>query len=143
MGLFKNMKDAMSSADEAMKVANSPEAHRLQEQAMQQAASQPMDEQIAERDAVHEQFHEFQRINRTGQPAEALVKSVTDTGQRVSTLPVWDIELEVRLEGREPYPVKHREIAPEESAKAYPVGGTWSCHVDPADPTKVSLWATA
>jgi hypothetical protein len=96
---------------------------------------------LSDRGAIEAQSHEFRRISSVGQPAMALIKSITQTdAPPVAGLPTWEIDLEVTVEGQQPYGVKHHEIAAEQSVRGYPVGGNWECKVDPADPQKVSLW---
>jgi hypothetical protein len=131
--------DRMKQAQEAMNTANSPEAQQMQEQAIA-AGGLDMQQGLADRGAIEAQTHEFQRISAVGTPAKALIKNITQTPEQVAGLPVWEIDLEVRIEGQEPYELKHREFAGAQSVQGYPVGGEWDCKVDPADPQKVSLW---
>jgi hypothetical protein len=131
--------DRMKQAQEAMGAANSPEVQQMQQQAMA-GGGLDMQQGLADRSAIEAQTHEFQRISAVGQPAKALIRNITQTSEQVAGMPVWEIDLEVRIEGQQPYDVKHREFAAPQSVQGYPVGGEWDCKVDPADPQKVSLW---
>jgi hypothetical protein len=138
-------RDRMKQAQDAMQQANSPEAQQAQAQAMSQMGAGAFEaggDLMADRGTIEAQASEFQRINSIGQPGKALIKQINQTSESVAGLPVWEIDIEVRIEGQDPYDVKHREIAAPQSVQAYPVGGEWNCRVDPADPQKVSLWVT-
>jgi hypothetical protein len=129
----------MKQAQDAMKMANSPEVQQMQQQGM--AGGMDMQQGMADRGAIEAQAAEFRRIATTGQPAVATINSITMTDDPpVAGLPTWELDLTVQIEGQEPYPVKHRETMAEQSVRGYPVGGNWNCKVDPADPQKVSLW---
>ena len=52
------------------------------------------------------------------------------TPEPVAGLPVWEIDLEVRVEGRQPYEVTQREFAAPQSVQGYPGRGEWDCKVD-------------
>src|SRR3954447_19541941 len=107
--------DRMKQAQDAMKTAGSPEVQQVQQQA---AAGGGMDLQqgLADRGAIEAQGHEFQRIAAVGQPAMALIKSISQTdAPPVAGLPTWEIDLLVTIEGQEPYEVKHHETMAEQS----------------------------
>jgi hypothetical protein len=132
--------DRMKQAQDAMKTAGSPEVQQMQQQAMA-GGGMDLQQGLSDRGAIEAQTHEFQRIAAVGQPAMALIKSITQTDEPlIAGLPTWEIDLEVQIEGQEPYGVKHREFMAEQSVRGYPVGGNWECKVDPADPQKVCLW---
>ena len=138
MGLFKNMKDAMGSANEAM--AN---AQQMQQQAEQGAGMSAgpggMGQAVADRDSLQGQAHEFNRILTVGAPAQALIKGHVDTGEQVAGNPVWIFDLEVTPEGGEPYAVQHREIVSTMAMGAYPDGTSMACRIDPADAQKIAF----
>jgi len=131
--------DRMKQAQDAMKTTGSPEMQQAQQQAM--GGGMNMQQGLQDRSAIEAQAAEFKRISATGQPAKALIKSVNQTADPpVAGLPTWQIDVEVRIEGQEPYEVAHKETMAEQSVRGYPVGQEWDCKVDPADPQKVSLW---
>lgn len=130
--------DRMKQAQEAMNTANSPEMQQMQQQAMAGGAMD-MQQGLADRSAIEAQTHEFQRISAVGTPAKALIKNITQMPEQVAGMPVWEIELEVRIDGQEPYEVAHREFAAPQSVQGYPVGGEWDCKVDPADPSRIEI----
>ena len=139
MGLFKNMKDAMGQANEAM--AN---AQGMQQQAEQQAggiSAGPggMAAAVGARNSLQDQAHEQNRILTVGSPAQALIRSHVDTGQNVAGNPVWVFDLEVTPEGGEPYTVQHQEIVSSAAMGAYGDGTSMACRIDPADPQRIAF----
>jgi hypothetical protein len=133
--------DRMKQAQDAMQTAGSPEVQQAQQQAMA-GGGMDLQQGMSDRTAIEAQTHEFQRIAAVGQPGMALIRSITQTDDPlIAGLPTWEIDLQVQIEGQEPYDVKHREFMAESSVRGYPVGGNWECKVDPADPQKVCLWA--
>jgi hypothetical protein len=139
MGLFKNMKDAMGQANEAM--AN---AGAMQQQAGQMGGGIPADMTdvqgaMASRGAMEAQAHEQNRILSVGGPGQALIKGHVDTGEQVAGNPVWIFELEISPEGGQPYSVQHREIVSSMAIGSYGDGTTMACRIDPADPQKIAF----
>ena len=99
MGLFKNMKDAMGQANEAMAGAS-----QMQQQAEQQAGGITagpggMGATVAASNTLQGQAHEQNRILTVGSPGQALIKSHVDTGENVAGNPVWIFDIEVTPEG--------------------------------------------
>ena len=130
MGLFKNMKDSMSAANEAM--ANAP--------GMQQYGGGMNVGQIAaDRDSITAQAHEFNRILTVGAPGTALIRGHVDAGEQAGGNPVWIFDLEVTPEGGAPYTVQHREIVSTMAMGAYDDGTSMACRIDPADPQKIAF----
>jgi hypothetical protein len=135
MGMFKNMKDAMGQAGEAM-----DQAQQAQQQYGGMAGAASMGPQVAAAsNTLGEQAHEQNRILTVGQPAQALIRSHVDTGENVGGQPVWIFDLEVTPEGGEPYTVQHREIVSTMALNSYPDGASMACRIDPADPQKIAF----
>jgi len=132
MGLFKNMKDAMGAAEEAMK--NSPGIPSAYGDGLQN-----LGQQAADRDSLHAQGHEFNRILTVGQPGTALIRGHVDAGEQVAGNPVWIFDLEVTPEGGQPYTVQHREIVSTMAMGSYGDGTSMACRIDPADPQKIAF----
>jgi hypothetical protein len=139
LGLFKNMKDAMAGANDAM--AN---AQQMQQQAEQQAGGISggpggMGAAVAARDSLQGQAQEQNRILTIGSPGNALIKGHVDTGENVAGNPVWIFDLEVTPEGGQPYSVQKREIVSSAAMGAYGDGTSMACRIDPADPQKIAF----
>jgi hypothetical protein len=135
LGLFKNMKDAMGQAGDAMK-----NAEAMQQQAGGMGGGMGgVGQAVADRDSLQGQAHEFNRILTVGSPAQALIKGHVDSGEQVAGNPVWIFDLEVTPEGGAPYAVQHREIVSTMAMGSYPDGTSMACRVDPADPQKIAF----
>jgi hypothetical protein len=146
LGLFKNMKDVMGQANDAM--ANSQQmqqqAGQMQQQAEQQAggisAGQGgMAAAVGARNSLQDQAHEQNRILTVGAPGQALINGHVDTGENVAGNPVWVFDLQVTPEGGAPYTVQHQEIVSSAAMGAYGDGTSMACRIDPADPQKVAF----
>jgi hypothetical protein len=132
LGLFKNMKGAVDAANQAAGAA----------QQYQQQGGMGMGnlgQQVADRDSLQGQAHEFNRILTVGQPGQALIRSHVDAGQQVAGNPVWIFDLQVSPEGGQPYAVQHREIVSTMAMGSYPDGSSMACRIDPADPQKIAF----
>ncbi|HEX8742278.1 MAG TPA: hypothetical protein VF712_04010 [Thermoleophilaceae bacterium] len=139
MGLFKNMKDAMGQANDAM-----AGAQQMQQQAEQQAggiSAGPggMGAAVAARDSLQGQAQEQNRILTIGSPGQALIKGHVDSGENVAGNPVWIFDLEVTPEGGAPYAVQKREIVSSMAMGSYADGTSMACRIDPADPQKIAF----
>ena len=135
MGMFKNMKDAMAGANEAM-------ANAQQMQQQQYGGGMPgggVAGAMAARDSLQGQAHEFNRILTVGGAGTALIRGHVDAGEQVAGNPVWIFDLEVTPEGGAPYPVQHREIVSTMAMGSYPDGTSMACRIDPADPQKIAF----
>ena len=130
MGLFKNMKDAMGAANEAM--ANAPGAQ-------QYGGGMNVSQIATDRDSITAQAHEFNRILTVGRPGVALIRGHVDAGEQAGGNPVWIFDLEVTPEGGAPYTVQHREIVSTMAMGAYGDGTSMACRIDPADPQKIAF----
>jgi hypothetical protein len=131
MGFLDKMKGAMGQAGEAMEAAK--------QQGGGMMGGGGIGQQVADRDSLQGQAHEFNRILTVGQPAQALIKSHVDAGEKVAGNPVWIFDLEVTPEGGAPYAVQHREIVSTAALGAYGDGTSMACRIDPADPQKIAF----
>ena len=132
MGLFKNMKDTMGSAQEAMQNAPGMQAYGG-------GGLGNLGQQAADRDSLGGQAHEFNRILTVGQAGTALIRGHVDAGEQIAGNPVWIFDLEVTPEGGQPYTVQHREMVSTMAMGSYGDGTSMACRIDPADPQKVAF----
>src|SRR4051812_34720596 len=132
MGMFKNMKDAMGAANEAMQ--NAPGAGSMGGGGMANVG-----QLAADRDAMQAQAHEFNRILTVGGAGSALIRSHVDAGEQVAGNPVWIFDLQVTPEGGQPYPVQHREIVSTRAMGSSPDGTSMACRIAPADTQKIAF----
>lgn len=68
-----------------------------------------------------------------------VVKSIADTGQKFETTPIYDITLEVTLDGEPPYEVVHRQLIAAAALGNWQPGKVIPVRVDPQDKTQVML----
>jgi hypothetical protein len=139
MGLFKDMKGAMGAADAAMSQAQQQQQPRGGGLGGMGMDMGNLGQQLADRDSIQGQAHEFNRILTVGQPGNALIRSHVDAGERVAGNPVWIFDLEVTPEGSAPYTVQHREVVSTMAMGSYPDGSSMGCRIDPADPQKIAF----
>src|SRR3954468_21488651 len=69
--------DRMKQAQDAVKMAGSPEMQQAQQQAA--GGMGGAQQGLADRGAIEAQAHEFKRIGSIGQPAQALIKNIAQT----------------------------------------------------------------
>ncbi len=82
---------------------------------------------------------EAKRIRRVGQPAEALVLGIRDTGITVNDSRVVAFRLEVRPPGGQPYEVDARGLVGPLDVPRIQPGAVLPVAIDPDDPGKVAL----
>jgi hypothetical protein len=129
VGLPGKMKDAMGQAQEWQGQGAAPGA----------TGGMDMGSAVADRDSLHGQAHEQNRILSVGGLGHALIKSHVDTGENVAGNPVWIFDLDVTPEGGSAYAVQHREIVSSMSMGYYGDGTSMACRIDPADPQKIAF----
>ena len=76
---------------------------------------------------------------QTGVAGVARVTSVVDSGVRVNSESVLDIELEVALEDGRHYETRVRELAPQMYAGRVEPGANIGVRADPANPQRLTL----
>jgi hypothetical protein len=67
------------------------------------------------------------------------VKALADSGQKFETTTIYDVTLEVTLDGEAPYEVVHRQLIAAAAIGNWQPGKTITLRVDPTDKTKVML----
>jgi hypothetical protein len=72
-------------------------------------------------------------------PGSGVVTSLTDTGQKFDTATIYDVGLDVTLDGQAPYPVVHRQMIAAAALGNWQPGKVITLRVDPQDKTKVML----
>ena len=72
-------------------------------------------------------------------PGSATVTAIQDTGTQINGAPVVELDLTVMVPGREPYPVKHRQVISPVVMANFQPGSVITVRVDPADQSKIIL----
>jgi hypothetical protein len=89
--------------------------------------------------AMQADMQKQQALLQTGTPAKASVKSMQDTGTLVNFNPQIILELEVTVEGKDPYPVQLSTPIPQMMLAQITPGKTVGVRVDPADPSSLAI----
>jgi hypothetical protein len=143
MGMFKDMGDAFKvlKSDELKELKRHADAQpktsmmdgiRMANQAMEQA---PMWQQQAQQMGGMGGMGTYQN----GTAGSATVTAINDTGTMVNNAPVMELDLSVTVPGRDPYPVKHRQLVALAAIGNFQPGKTFPVHVDNGDPTKLVI----
>ena len=78
--------------------------------------------------------HKAQYLMAAGQPGQATISAIRQTGTTVNYNPECDLDLQVSVNGSAPYPVTHRQVVAQIAVANFQPGATVSVRVDPADP---------
>ena len=144
MGMFKDMGDAF-------KVLRSDELKELKRKADAQPKTSMMDgirmaNQAMDQVPVwQQQAADMQNMAgsygayASGLPGNATVTAVSDTGTMVNNAPVMELDLTVTVPGRDPYPVKHRQLIALSQIPNFQPGRSFPVHVDQQDPSKLVI----
>ena len=148
MGMFRDMKDMIG-------VVRSDELKDLKRKADAQPKTSMLDGIKAANQAM-DTATEYQAMAGAGglaganplanaaaysqsTPGSATVTAISDTGTRINESPVVELDLMVTVAGREPYPVKHRQVISPVVMAGFQPGSTLTVRVDPADPSKIII----
>ncbi|MDO8185678.1 hypothetical protein Q5424_23505 [Conexibacter sp. JD483] len=101
-----------------------------------QLGATPSDDQLA---AFSRQQADAQRLMATGLIGQATVESLRDTGMTINDNPQIEFDLLVTVDGREAYPVTHRQAVSRLVLANFQPGASIPVRVDPADPTRVLI----
>jgi hypothetical protein len=143
MGMFKDMKEAIG-------VVRSDELKELKKKADAQPKRSMMDGLRAANEAMdaapmwQEQAQQMQGmagggLYATGVAGNATVTAINDSGTMVNNAPVMELDLTVTVPGKEPYPVKHRQLIALAQIPNFQPGKMFPVHVDQSDPTKLTI----
>ncbi|MCU1412839.1 MAG: hypothetical protein JWN80_179 [Microbacteriaceae bacterium] len=72
-------------------------------------------------------------------PGSGVVKALVDTGQKYETTTIYDVTLEVTVDGQPPYEVVHRQMIAAAALGNWQVGKVIGLRVDSKDKTQVML----
>ena len=77
-------------------------------------------------------------LEQHGVPAKARLVAVKETGIRINSQPMFDLQLRVELEGRPPYDAKLRQLVPFGQLAMLQPGAMLQVKVDPNDPQRLA-----
>jgi hypothetical protein len=137
MGMFKDMKDAFG-------VVRSDELKELKKKADAQPKVSMMDgikmaNQAVDQAAELQQAYGGMQGLMTGPTisGQAVIDSVSETGQVVNGSPLMEFALTVSVTGREPYKVTHQQVISPAVLHNFQAGKTMPVKIDPQDPSKL------
>lgn len=144
MGMFRDMKEAFG-------VLRSDELKELKKKADAQPKRSMMDGIKMANEAMdnvpvwQQQAADMQAamangsVYTSGVAGNATVNAISDTGTFVNNQPVMELDLTVNVPGKEPYPVKHRQLIAMSQIPNFQPGKSFPVHVDQQDATKIAL----
>jgi hypothetical protein len=137
MGMFKDMKDAFG-------VIRSDELKELKKKADAQPKVSMMDgikmaNQAMDASADLQQAYGGMQGLTTGPVTggQAVINSVSETGQVVNGSPLMEFDLTVSTPGKEAYQVTHRQVISPAVLHNFSAGSTMPVKIDPSDPNKL------
>lgn len=130
MGLFKQMKEAMSAE-------NIKTGMDLSRQSMTQpGGAMPS---MGDVSAVNAQGAEYKRLAQVGLGGNAVITSAEDSGERAAGNMVADLQLQVTPDGGDAYPVALRYIIAGTDLSPYAAGSSYSVKIDPENRENVTF----
>lgn len=144
MGMFRDMK-------EGFQVLRSDELKDLKKKADAQPKRSMMDGLKMANEAMdnvpvwQQQAADMQAamanggVYASGVAGNATVTAISDTGTFVNNQPVMELDLTVSVPGKDPYPVKHRQLIAMSQIPNFQPGKSFPVHVDQQDATKIAL----
>ena len=137
VGLFKDMKKLSDQGKEMNKAMGRPTTltGMMKDLPNQMAqASQAMDQAQA---SIADQ-----QLLTTGTPARGTITNFADTGMLINYSPSVVLDLQVTMEGRDPYAAQITSTVPQIYLGKLQVGAGVALRVDPADPERMIVdWA--
>jgi hypothetical protein len=148
MGMFRDMKDMMKAvnSDELKELKKKADAQprmsmmdglKVANEAMDQA--QVWQQQGAAMQQMYGDHNAAAAMYTGGLQGSATVNAINDTGMMMNNAPVVELDLTVTVPGREPYPVKHRQLMAHSALPRFQPGAVFSVRVDQNDPTKIII----
>jgi hypothetical protein len=80
-----------------------------------------------------------ERLMAEGLVGHAVITEVRETGSSVNRNPVVEFDLRVALDGREPYPVTHRQVVSRLVVGTFAPGAVVPVRVDPRNVAEVMI----
>ena len=131
MGFFKDLRKIKQQAEEL-----TPAEHRGLRGSMRMAK-----DGMAQASQLMDSFGDFQadqaraqQLAVDGRPGTATIKAIRQTGMVINENPQVELDLEVTVDGGEPYAVTHRQVIAMIAIPQFQPGQTVPVKVDPADP---------
>lgn len=132
MGLFKDMRDLSKAGKQMQKEQyGTTNPFKIMKQGAAQASEMIGDLKAGQAKA--------ERLATEGLVGQATIQALRDTGVQVNNMPQLEFDLQVELEGREPYLVTHRQVVGHAALGQMQPGATVPVRVDPDDQTSLMI----
>jgi hypothetical protein len=141
MGMFKDIKKLKDQGKQINDAQGRPTSMMgmLKDMPNQiNQATQAVDDAMA----LQADMQRQQALLTTGTPGRATINNFTDTGTLVNYNPQVVLDLEVAVEGKDPYAAQLTTSVPQIYPSKLTPGGNLGVRVDPADPSSMAIdWA--
>lgn len=139
MGIFKDMKDTAKNLKELQDTGKQMQQERYGTSNPFKQMSQGVAEANQAVQSIQAEQAKMQHLLANGIAGTATIKELRDTGMQVNYQPQFDIDLEVMIEGRDPYAATVRQVIAMSVLPQFQPGVTMPVHVDPADPASLMI----
>lgn len=132
MGFFKDLNDLSKTGKQMQKEqfgTNNPFS------IMKQGVSQTKEAV----DGIQSDQANAQNLMANGIQGQAKIEELRDTGMTVNQMPQVEMDLEVSVEGKEPYKVTHKQVIAQSSLGSLQPGAMVPVKVDPNDPSSLMV----
>lgn len=132
MGMFKDMRDLSKTGKEMQKEKfGTSNPFSIMKQGVSQAKDMVGQVQADQAKA--------QKLMTSGVVGQATIVAMRDTGTMVNNMPQIEMDLQVQVPGKDPYPVTHRQVMAHSSLGMMQPGSTLPVHVDADDPNSLMI----
>ena len=134
MGIFKDMKDTAKGMKDLADTGKEMQKEKYGTTNPFKIMSQGVAEANEAVQSIQAEQAKMQHLLANGLAGQGVIKELRDTGMQVNYQPQFDIDMEIQLEGREPYTATVRQVVNMAVLPQFQPGATMPVHVDPADP---------
>ena len=132
MGFFKDLNEMKKTGKEMQKEKfGTSNPFKIMKQGVAQGAEMLH--------GVQAEQEKAQRLMADSLHGEAIIKAMRDTGVQINMMPQMEFDLEVHLDGRDPYTVTHRQVVPFAMIGQLQPGATVPVRVDMNDPNSLII----
>jgi hypothetical protein len=141
MGMFKDLKKLKDQGKEVAEKSGRPTSMMGMLKQMPQDLSNAT-AAVDDAMAMQDQMMKEQQLLTSGTPGRAAIKGVQDTGVEINNMPAVIVDMEVTVEGKDPYAVQVNRPIPQIYLARCQPGQSVAVKVDPSDPSMVAFdWA--
>jgi len=139
MGIFKDMKDTAKNMKDLADTGKQMQAEKYGTTNPFKQMAAGVAEANAAVQSIQADQMKMQHLMANGIAGQGVIKQLRDTGMQVNYQPQFDIDMEIHVEGREPYDATVRQVVAMSVLPQFQPGATMPVHVDPADPSSFMI----